>query len=144
MMFPPSAGAGPGENQIILFFLKTQNSRGFSSSLFLIHFLSKWVWFWQKWRLFLHQHTEWFSLTGTCTESWQGFYSTLRDFILHILRPYSGGNRFMCLLLSCWSLTTPAHKPSSTRGTETSRAARLSKRKIPNPKSDKTNKLSIW
>lgn len=39
-MFPPSAGAGLGENQIILFSSKTQNSRDFSGSLFLIHFLS--------------------------------------------------------------------------------------------------------
>lgn len=40
-MFLPRAGADLGENQIILFSSKAQISRGFSSSLFLIHFLSR-------------------------------------------------------------------------------------------------------
>lgn len=40
MTFPPRAGAGPRENDIILLSPKPQNSKGFWSSLFLIHFLS--------------------------------------------------------------------------------------------------------
>lgn len=40
MTFSPTAGASPRENQVIVFSPKTQNSKGFWSSLFLIPFLS--------------------------------------------------------------------------------------------------------
>lgn len=95
MTFPPSAGAGPGEHQIILFSPKTQ--KAFGVVCFCYIFLSS-----QKNRgllltemtpLSTTTHTRLFSMTISRTESWQGSH-------LHVLKHHSAEHRDLCWPLS--------------------------------------------